>query len=145
MMGSAGDRERVQKLRAAVDAHKKYTSLAMQGRGVDRHILGLKLTAAKNGIDASEFFSDPGLVKSAHMRLSTSQVGSKFESVMCYGPLTEDGYGCCYNPRDNDMLFAISSFKTCEETNAKKFGAVMKDSLLHMHNLLTNTPPASKL
>lgn len=136
MSPASGASERIQKLREAVDAHKKYTMMAMNGRGVDRHMLGLKLLAAKHGVDVSELYSDPGYVRSAHMRLSTSQVASKHEAVMCYGPLVENGYGCCYNPRDNDMLFAISSFVSCSDTEAKRFGAAMKDSLMGMYQLL---------
>lgn len=111
----------------------------MNGRGVDRHFFGYKILAAQNGIDVSEFFSDVGYVKSAHMRMSTSQVASKHKAVMCYGPLVEDGYGCCYNPLDENILFALSAFKSCQETSANRFGAAMKDSLMNMRALLENT------
>lgn len=117
----------------------------MSGKGVDRHFFGFKILAGQNGIDVSDFFSDPGYVKSAHMRMSTSQVASKYKAVMCYGPLVEDGYGCCYNPLDDNMLFAISSFESCKETNAKRFGAAMKDSLMNMYSLLKSVAPPSKL
>lgn len=48
---------------------------ALQGFGVDRHLLGLKLIALENGIDLPKIYSDPGFTRSAHMRISTSQVG----------------------------------------------------------------------
>lgn len=117
----------------------------MNGRGVDRHFFGFKILAGQHGIDVSEFFSDKGYVKSSTMRMSTSQVASKYPAVMCYGPLVENGYGCCYNPLDDKMLFAISSMNACKETSAKRFGAAMKDCLMNMHNLLLTTPPPSKL
>lgn len=144
MLSTVSDQEKVQKLRTAVEAHKKYTVMAMTGRGVDRHFFGFKILAGQNNIDVSEFFSDPGYVKSAHMRMSTSQVASKHKAVMCYGPLVEDGYGCCYNPLDDNMLFAISSMVSCKETNAQRFGAAMKDSLMNMYTLLRSTA-SSKL
>ena len=145
MLSTVSDKEKVQKLRTAVDAHKKYTVMAMNGRGVDRHFFGFKILAGQHGIDVSEFFNDPGYVKSSTMRMSTSQVASKYRAVMCYGPLVENGYGCCYNPLDDNMLFAISSMNSCKETSAKRFGAAMKDSLMNMYQLLANTPQQSKL
>lgn len=47
---------------------------ALQGYGVDRHLLGLKLIALENGIEVPKLYSDAGYIKSAHMRISTSQV-----------------------------------------------------------------------
>ena len=40
---------------------------------------------------------------------------------MCYGPVVPEGYGCCYNPRLKDILFACSSFKSCNDTSSKRF------------------------
>uniref|UniRef100_A0A1B0DQY5 Choline/carnitine acyltransferase domain-containing protein n=1 Tax=Phlebotomus papatasi TaxID=29031 RepID=A0A1B0DQY5_PHLPP len=130
MMESGTNEDRVEKLLAAIKAHKDYTMLAMQGKGVDRHLLGLKLTAQENNMKVPELFSDVGYVKSSHMRLSTSQVASKYEAYMCYGPLVDNGYGCCYNPREDDMLFGISAFNSCPETSAKKFSVTLKESLM---------------
>lgn len=112
---------------------------AMQGKGVDRHLLGLKLTAQENNMKVPELFSDVGYVKSSHMRLSTSQVASKYEAYMCYGPLVDNGYGCCYNPREDDMLFGISAFNSCPETSAKKFSVTLKESLMDMYKILAAT------
>lgn len=56
---------------------------------------------------------------------------------MCYGPAVEDGYGICYNPRDNDMLLAVSSFPSCPSTNAVDMGKSLSDALNEMHALLT--------
>uniref|UniRef100_A0A1B0CHY9 Putative carnitine o-acyltransferase crot n=1 Tax=Lutzomyia longipalpis TaxID=7200 RepID=A0A1B0CHY9_LUTLO len=139
MMESGSDEDRVKKLLAAINAHKDYTMQAMQGKGVDRHLLGLKLTAQENNIKVPELFSDAGYVKSSHMRLSTSQVASKYEAYMCYGPLVDNGYGCCYNPREDDMLFGISAFNSCPETSSKKFSMTLKESLIDMYKILSAT------
>jgi len=52
---------------------------------------------------------------------------------MCYGPVVPDGYGCCYNPRPKDILFACSSFKSCEKTKTKTFAYVLQHILSKMH------------
>lgn len=55
----------------------------MQGLGVDRHLLGLKLAAKELGIEVPKLFFDPGFVRSSHMRVSTSQVHC-FDSAKLY-------------------------------------------------------------
>ena len=66
--------ERAGLLRAAIAAHQQFARLATAGMGVDRHLQGLKLTAREAGLPEPALFSDPGILKSARMRLSTSQV-----------------------------------------------------------------------
>lgn len=56
-------------------------------------------------------------------------------SFMCYGPVVPDGYGCCYNPRPKDILFACSSFKSCEKTNTKDFARVLQQTLCNMRDI----------
>lgn len=58
---------------------------------------------------------------------------------MCYGPLVEDGYACCYNPRDNDMNFGISAFKSNSITSADRFRVALEDSLYDMQDILLRT------
>ena len=50
---------------------------AISGKGIDRHLLGLKLTAIEHNIDIPEsqnVFLDPAYSVSGTWRLSTSQV-----------------------------------------------------------------------
>ena len=49
----------------------------MNGQGIDRHLLGLKLMAIESGMDVPSLFMDVAYIKSSHMRLSTSQVRSE--------------------------------------------------------------------
>lgn len=46
----------------------------MQGLGVDRHLLGLKIAAKELGVELPPLFNDPSYARSTHMRISTSQV-----------------------------------------------------------------------
>lgn len=142
------DEERAKLLREAIKSHRDYTMLALQGKGVDRHLLGLKMMASENHMPLPDFYKSPGYVKSNHFRLSTSQVASKYPAFMCYGPAVTDGYGCCYNPRPNDMIFAISSFNCDKETDSSKFKNAMCHALEDMARLLCDkneAPPKSKM
>jgi len=146
MLEPTSDQERAKKLTAAVNAHKKYVAAAVQGFGVDRHLLGLKLIAKENNIPLPSLYSDDGYIKSAHMRLSTSQVPSKYNAFMCYGTLTQDGYGCCYNPRNDDMWFGISSLHSDPSTSSESFRRCLKESLIEMHDVLVKAGvPKAKL
>lgn len=147
MLESKDDASRVKLLKEAVESHQKYAKMALQGQGVDRHLLGLKLMALENNMDVPEFFESPGYVKSSHFRMSTSQVASVNKAFMCYGPLVENGYGCCYNPRKNDMYFAISSWKSNPETNSDEFHDTLKCALDEMQAVLSKAgaTPKAKL
>lgn len=71
---AVSDAEKVRLLKEAVNGHKNYTTMAMQGSGVDRHLMGLKLIAKENGYAVPELYADDGFVKSTNYRISTSQV-----------------------------------------------------------------------
>ncbi|XP_037958104.1 carnitine O-acetyltransferase isoform X2 [Teleopsis dalmanni] len=139
--------ERAKLLRKAVNSHREYTSLALQGRGVDRHLLGLKLMAVEYCQPIPKFFSSPGFVKSSTFRISTSQVASKNNAFMCYGPTTDNGYGCCYNPRDDDLILACSAWRNNKETNVDEFVKALVLSLDQMWDVLVKTSeqPKAKL
>lgn len=70
------------------------------------------------------------------------KVPSKTDCVMCFGPVVSNGYGVCYNPMNDHINFAVSSFNTCEETNAAHLTRAMEDALLDMKTLLEQTPRA---
>ena len=53
-----------------------FVSQAISGQAIDRHLLGLKLTAAENGMETPGLFKDVAYSRSQHFRLSTSQVRS---------------------------------------------------------------------
>ncbi|CAG0883780.1 unnamed protein product [Darwinula stevensoni] len=65
-----------------------------------------------------------------------SQIPTKMESFMLYGPVVEDGYGTSYNPRPNDIVFCISSFKSCSKTSSERFQCALKDALDDIRLLL---------
>ncbi|KAG5326030.1 CACP acetyltransferase, partial [Acromyrmex heyeri] len=119
----------------AINTHKKYAAQAATGQGVDRHLFGLKMIAKSEGMELPELYKDVGYTRSTHFNLTSSQVHYKSASFMCYGPVVPDGYGCCYNPRPKDILFACSSFKSCNETNTRNFANVLQQTLSDMRDI----------
>lgn len=58
------------RLQDAVRAHNAYTRNAIKGRGIDRHLLGLRLLM-KEG-EVAQLFQDPLFTRSETWKLSTS-------------------------------------------------------------------------
>lgn len=77
--------------------------------------------------------------RSKNFRLSTSQVASIFpDSFMCYGPLVPNGYGCCYNPTKDQIVFALSAFNINNgNTNVQKYKSELENTLLKMKEMST--------
>ncbi|XP_028050670.1 carnitine O-acetyltransferase isoform X2 [Monomorium pharaonis] len=119
----------------AINAHKKLAEQAITGQGVDRHLFGLRMIAKSEGMELPELYKDVGYTRSTHFNVTSSQLPFKTASFACYGPVVSDGYGCCYNPRPKDILFAISSFKSCSETNTRDFARILQQTLIGMRDI----------
>ena len=59
------------------------------------------------------------------------------DSYMGYGAVVPDGYGVSYNLQDNHVIFAISSFFSCQDTNSRRFTQAVDVSLKEMKLLFT--------
>jgi carnitine O-acetyltransferase len=70
------------------------------------------------------------------------KVPAKSDCVMCFGPVVEDGYGVCYNPKDKHINLVVSSFSTCQETDTGRMVQGVEAALLDMRTLLESTPKA---
>ncbi|RUS69518.1 hypothetical protein EGW08_022718 [Elysia chlorotica] len=125
-------------LRAAVQAHRQYTDFTVNGQAVDRHLLGLKLTALESGRDIPELFMDLAFKESTHFRLSTSQVASQHEAFLCFVPVVPDGYGLCYNPREDQLVLCITSFNNSPQTDSGKLRDAVAQAFRDMHSLLVD-------
>ncbi|XP_016121268.1 choline O-acetyltransferase-like, partial [Sinocyclocheilus grahami] len=147
---STQDTEKMEKLRAAVDAQSKVTALAVTGMGTDNHLLGLRDIAKEMKMETPDIFSDETYHISNHFMLSTSQVPTAEEMFCCYGPVVPDGYGVCYNPRPAHVLFCVSSFRESKETCSGLFVKALDEGLQDMRILCTkhtdhrNTPNTPK-
>jgi carnitine O-acetyltransferase len=131
----------------AVTQHKRYTEAVTDGFGIDRHLLGLKMIAVEKGLDIPKFLVDTSYSKATYYRLSTSQVASKNDLNLCFGPVVPDGYGICYNPQNERITVVISAFNSSPETQVSQLARHLQEALVDMHNLLVGMerPNAPKL
>nr|CAD7426931.1 unnamed protein product [Timema monikensis] len=139
LSSTATNEEKYEALLAAINGHKNYVIECVNGHGVDRHLLGLKLIAVENGLEIPALFKDPAYIRSTHFRMSTSQVPMRCDGVLSFGPLVPDRYTICYNPRNLNINFSISAFRSNPETNAKKFQEALYKSLQDMHDVAAHT------
>lgn len=82
-----------------------------------------------------------GISEPALLTCPLPQVPTTMEMFCCYGPVVPDGYGACYNPQPESILFCVSSFHSCRETSSTKFAKAVEESLAEMGGLCS--PPRS--
>nr|XP_009942819.1 PREDICTED: choline O-acetyltransferase [Opisthocomus hoazin] len=141
------DSEKMQRFKDAIAAQSNYTILAITGMAIDNHLLGLREVAREHFKELPEIFTDETYLTNNRFILSTSQVPTTTEMFCCYGPVVPNGYGACYNPQPEHILFCISSFKDCKETCSGMFAKAVEESLLEMRDLWSkcSSTPAKPL
>jgi carnitine O-acetyltransferase len=86
--------------RAALDAHVKYISVASDGKGVDRHLFGLKKCLTE-GEELPEIFKDRAFGYSSTWYLSTSQLSSEYFNGYGWSQVVDEGFGIAYMINEN--------------------------------------------
>ncbi|CAH0384960.1 unnamed protein product [Bemisia tabaci] len=127
-----------QKLEYFDRAVKKQTEVMIEnilGDGIDVHLLGLR-EQAKLMKEPTDLFLDDGYKIANHFALSTSQIATRTDTFMGYGPVVPDGYGASYNPRSDSIVFCLSAFRSSQITDSSHFANALQESLLLMQQLL---------
>ena len=101
--------ECTKKFRAALDAHVKYISDAIDGKGVDRHLFGLK-KCLEQGEELPEIFQDNAFSYSAKWYLSTSQLSSEYFNGYGWSQVVDEGFGIAYMINENRYISHFPSF-----------------------------------
>ena len=134
----SNNEERKELLFTAVEQHANYSKDCMCGQGVDRHLFAMYVVARGREMDC-KFLSDALQLK---WRLSTSQIPHRqYDSWPKddrstdkylglgggFGPVSDDGYGVCYIfANENVIHFHLSSKKSCDGTDSKRFAKVIE-------------------
>ncbi|KAG1747233.1 Choline/Carnitine o-acyltransferase-domain-containing protein [Suillus paluster] len=114
----------------AIQTHRR-TREAATGRGIDKHLLGLKLML--EGLATHPLFTDPLFSRSQEWKLSTSglSAGYNFRGTG-FGSPWEDGYGINYLIAPNRITFCVESRFSSPLTSANKFKEYIADTILDM-------------
>jgi carnitine O-acetyltransferase len=93
---------RVALFRKAVDAHLEYIGAASDGKGVDRHLFGLK-RLLEPGQEVPAIYKDPAFAYSSSWHLSTSQLSSEFFNGYGWSQVIDEGFGIAYMINENRL------------------------------------------
>lgn len=92
--------------RKAVDAHVQYITDASDGKGVDRHLFGLK-KCLEEGEAVPEIFTDRAYTYSGTWYLSTSQLSSEFFNGYGWSQVVDEGWGIAYMINENRCVLGF--------------------------------------
>lgn len=97
---SASREEVAKNFRAALAAHTKYTVEASDGKGVDRHLFGLK-KLLQPGEKVPALYEDPTYSYSGTWYVSSSQLSSEYFNGYGWSQVIDDGFGIAYMINEN--------------------------------------------
>lgn len=92
--------ECAERFRKACESHVKYISSASDGKGVDRHLFGLK-KLVQNGEPMPKIFEDPTYTYSSTWFISSSQLSSEYFNGYGWSQVVDDGWGIAYMINEN--------------------------------------------
>ncbi|KAI0890205.1 acyltransferase ChoActase/COT/CPT [Annulohypoxylon maeteangense] len=135
-------KDRVDLFRKAVNAHIEYISAASDGKGVDRHLFGLKKLLGP-GEDVPAIYKDPAFGYSSSWYLSTSQLSSEFFNGYGWSQVIDAGFGIAYMINENSLNFNIVS----KGIGSQKMSHYINEAANDIRDILLPTlePPKAKL
>lgn len=125
--------------RKAIDAHVKYITDASDGRGVDRHLFGLK-KLLESGQELPSLFKDPTYAYSTSWFLSTSQLSSDHFNGYGWSQVINGGFGIAYMINESNLQFNIASKKL----GADKMHFYLTDAANDIRELMESEIEAAK-
>ncbi|RKP20108.1 acyltransferase ChoActase/COT/CPT [Rozella allomycis CSF55] len=139
------DSTKFDNFKEALKSHLRYMTDATLGRGVDRHLLGLRMMMQPD--ESHQMFKDPSFAASCNFELSTSNMSpGNAQLALGFGTVTDTGYGINYAIAKDYMKFTISSKYSCPETSSSQFRQLLENSLKEIHSLLVkNSQSTAKL
>eukprot|EP01007_Sphenomonas_quadrangularis_P000046 NODE_101_length_2156_cov_130.728999_g74_i0.p1 GENE.NODE_101_length_2156_cov_130.728999_g74_i0~~NODE_101_length_2156_cov_130.728999_g74_i0.p1 ORF type:complete len:624 (+),score=171.87 NODE_101_length_2156_cov_130.728999_g74_i0:73-1944(+) len=114
VLANAPREEQIKLLTAAVNEHSNRGRMCANGRGVDRHLWGMKQIWIRQGSEmgiAEEpaIFKDPAFSRMRTDILSTSALGDPALKCFGFGPTADTGFGIGYSVHPQQMNFMLTS------------------------------------
>lgn len=139
---SVSDSTRVELFHKAIKSHVEYISAASDGKGVDRHLFGLK-KLLQAGEDVPAIYKDPAFAYSCSWYISSSQLSSEFFNGYGWSQVIDGGFGIAYMINENSINFNVVS----KGLGSDRMSFYLNEAAGDMRDLLTPTlaPPKAKL
>lgn len=132
---NASNADKVATFQAAAKQHVAYLSAAADGKGVDRHLFGLK-QMLKPGEPIPSIFSDPIFTYSQTWYISSSQVPSEYFQSWGWSQVIDDGFGLAYLI-NNDWIHVHISCKRGNGLQSDHLKWYLVESANEMKDILT--------
>ncbi|ACR17369.1 hypothetical protein ckrop_0605 [Corynebacterium kroppenstedtii DSM 44385] len=103
-----------QDLDDVLGAHRAWVKACKRGAGVDRHLLGLRFTAAAmeeagKELTGTGFLTDPGVAATTYDFLSTTSIGGADYFVRyAFVPSVPEGFGISYTPQPESFEYCVT-------------------------------------
>ncbi len=107
--------ELIELLKLASDKHKELTSMAVQGKGWDRHLFALKTLCQESGKQLPDLLADESYAAINRSVISTSTLNSHKMIHGGFCPVVPEGFGFAYQIRDDMLGSYVSSFQCASE------------------------------
>lgn len=101
--GEADSKTTVELFRKAINSHLEYIAAASDGKGVDRHLFGLK-KLLEPGQELPAIFKDPAFAYSSKWFISSSQLSSEYFNGYGWSQVVDDGWGIAYMINENRLV-----------------------------------------
>jgi len=136
---SVDDSRKIDLFRKATAAHIEYITAASDGKGVDRHLFGLK-KLLESGQEVPAIYQDPAFGYSSSWYLSTSQLSSEFFNGYGWSQVIDGGFGIAYMINENSINFNIVS----KGLGSDRMSYYLNEAAGEMRDLLMSTVEAPK-
>ncbi|KAK5729106.1 Carnitine O-acetyltransferase mitochondrial [Elasticomyces elasticus] len=123
-----------QLFRKAVNQHVAYISDASEGKGVDRHLFGLK-KLLEDGEELPDLFKDPAYTYSSTWFVSSSQLSSEFFNGYGWSQVIDEGWGMAYMINENSLQFNIVS----KNLGCERMAFYLNEAAGQIRDLMTPT------
>ena len=107
--------------------HGQLVKEASMGQGFDRHILGLRIQAERDGKKLHDFFTSGAHSRMGQFVISTSTLSTETLVFGGFGPVVGDGLGIGYNVVGKMLGAVITSYKNSK--SSREFGSALESSL----------------
>jgi len=128
--------------RKAVNSHVEYITAASDGKGVDRHLFGLK-KLLQPGEELPGLYKDPAYAYSSTWRISSSQLSSEYFNGYGWSQVVDDGWGIAYMINENSLQFNVVS----KGLGSERMSFYLNEAAGDIRDVLITTlePPKAKL
>ncbi|CAD6501212.1 BgTH12-01466 [Blumeria graminis f. sp. triticale] len=120
--------------RKAIDAHVEYITAATDGKGVDRHLFGLKKLLAREE-ELPSIYKDLAYSYSSKWFLSTSQLSSEYYNGYGWSQVVDEGWGIAYMINENSINFNVVS----KGLGSKRMSFFLNEAASDLRTLLLPT------